>query len=214
MLEAAAEAGFADDPGDTRPAKAKASAFDYRVYAKAPKRLAAMAKAKNWSMAEHLANHMAASAATTKEASMPTDKERADALAAELATMKAEKEKIEADKAKIEADFATANAAAAQATADALKADRDRRAAIMALPETKGREALAEHLYGAGQTAEQAKVTLAFAPVASAVEDPTAAYEAQRLASANLNGNKTAPNEAAKAGWSAAITRYNAGFNK
>lgn len=188
--EAAIEAGFADDTGEDRPAKAKASAFDYRVYAHAPKRFSAMARAKNWSMSDHLPqNPQAASSAAVSGKDTPmTDKERADALAAEVATLKAEK-------------------AAATASADAaVVADRDRRTAIMKLDETKGREALAEHLFMLGNTPEQAKATLAVSPAAVvAPTDPAAAYEAARLAGASLNAPVVAPGKADNYGWSKVV---------
>lgn len=84
--EAVAE-GYADE---AEAAKAKpAAAFDYRMYAHAPKRLVASARAKNWSLP---ASMNAASAATTrqqKESSM-TDKTKADDSAADLDKAKAE----------------------------------------------------------------------------------------------------------------------------
>src|SRR5690606_34483324 len=132
------------------------------------------------------------------------DKERADALATEL-------EALKADKAKADADLVAAKAAADEA----VKADRDRRTAIMALDEAKGREALAEHLYATGLSVEQAKATLAVAPAAGPnppVVEP-ATYEQQRLAGAALNQPIVAPDEA-KAGWSKAIARVNAGFQE
>lgn len=54
---------------------------------------------------------------------------------------------------------------------DAVKEALDRRAAIMALDEAKGREALAEHLFNAGNTVEAAKATLSVAPKADAGEE-------------------------------------------
>lgn len=63
---------------------------------------------------------------------------------------------------------ATASADQATAIAEAVKAYRERRKAIMALDEAKGRETLADHL--ADNTAmdvETAKATLAAAPKAS-----------------------------------------------
>lgn len=81
---------------------------------------------------------------------------------------------------------------------DAVAADRQRRTAIMALPEAKGREALADHLHAStDMTVEQVKATLAVAPEAKAdVPEPKAeapeadrkAYEASRLAGQGLGG--------------------------
>lgn len=131
-----------------------------------------------------------------------TDKERADALAVELATLKAEKAAAEAKLTELDAEKA-------KAVADALTADRERRAAIMSLEETKGREALAEVLFADGADVEKAKAYLGAAPVAIAAtdEDKAAAYEAQRLAGAELNGGND--KGATKASWASAVSRAN-----
>ena len=72
----------------------------------------------------------------------------------------------------------------AQMQADAVKADRERRAAIMALDEAKGREALAEHLYATtDMTTDAVKAVLSAAPSAQP-EKP----EAANLATAGLGG--------------------------
>lgn len=192
----AVAAGFADDTGEQ---KAKPiAAYDYRAYANAPKRFAAQAKAKGWSMAK--INDAASSAAHHKDTDM-SEKERADALAAELATMKAEKAAAEAKLAELTADRA-------KAVADALMADRERRSAIMSLDEAKGREALAEALFADGADAEKAKALLAVAPVATAsADDAAAAYEANRLAGATLNGGKQGGD--AQPVWAKAVARAN-----
>lgn len=201
----AVAAGFADDTGEQ---KAKpVAAYDYRAYANAPKRFAAQAKAKGWSMAK--INDAASSAAHHKDTDM-SEKERADALAAELATMKAEKAAAEA-KAKADLDAATA------ATADAVKADRERRAAIMSLDEAKGREALAEVLFVDGADVEKAKAYLAAAPVATAVAaegEQAAAYEAARLAGAVVSGGGANASEGAKPAWAKAVARANKNSKK
>lgn len=186
--EEAVAAGFADNAGEE---KAKpVAAYDYRAYAHAPKRLAAQAKAKGWSITNHITTETASSAVATKEPEMATEKERADALAAELATLKADL------------------AAAQNAADEAVKADRDRRAAIMSLDETKGREDLAEALYLDGATAERAKALLSKAPVASA---PTAAdgaesFEASKLSGADVTGKPVA---GTKASWGSAVAKMN-----
>ncbi|PWE52286.1 peptidase S14 [Metarhizobium album] len=196
----AVAAGFADDTGEQ---KAKPiAAYDYRAYANAPKRFAAQAKAKGWSMAK--LNDAASSAANHRDTDM-NDKERADALAAELATLKAEKAAAEA-KAKADLEAATA------ATADAVKADRDRRTAIMSLDEAKGREALAEHLFSTGSTAEAAKAVLALAPAPVASETPEN-YEAARMAGAELGGGGDKQPDT-KASWAKVVARANKRFNK
>lgn len=201
--DAAVAAGFADASGSS---KAKAiAAYDYRAYAHAPKRLVAQAKSKGWSMANQIENPTAASA-TTKEASMPTEKELADARA-ELAAAKAEL-------ATATASVATATASATAVADAAVKADRDRRVAIMALPEAKGREALAEHLFASGSTVDAAKATLTVAPAAvDAVVDPAVAYEAARLAGADLTGaGADASGKATNYGWSKAIAKVGTQF--
>nr|WP_280924912.1 MULTISPECIES: head maturation protease, ClpP-related [unclassified Ciceribacter] len=159
--EAVAE-GFADDTTEAKAAPV--AAFDYRIFAHAPKALTTLAKKKNWS---HQAK-MAAPAAQTRppeEISM-TDKERADQLAAENAKLKADLDKANGD---IEA---------------AVAADRGRRTSIMALPEAKGREALAEHLFVSGNTVEQAKATLSVSPAATPSNDENEEYRPR----ARMNG--------------------------
>ena len=198
--EAVAE-GFADT---TDEAKAKAvAAFDYRAYAHAPRRLVALASKKNWRLPD--ADQRAATSAAPrreKEISM-TDKERADQLAAELATMRTRAENAEA--------------ATAKAGEDAIKADRDRRAGIMALDETKGREGLAEHLYATGATVETAKATLAASPKASEgtateVDSAAAGFAAGRMSAAQIAqpGGQQTPGSPNRALLSAAVERTNA----
>lgn len=162
----AVEQGFADASGDTQ-ADAVA-AFDYRIYAHAPKRLVALAKKNGWN--HEASNREAAGKAAQprgqkKENSM-TDKERADALAAELAELKAKQ------------------VDPAQAVQDAVAADRGRRTAILALEEAKGREALAETLFQTPLSVDEVKAALAAAPKAAASD--TQSYEQKRLASAGL----------------------------
>lgn len=136
--------GFADA---TTEVKAKAvAAFDYSLFAHAPKKLVAMAKSKKWSMA---ASHppQTPKPTVTKETTM-TDKERADQAEAELKGLKAQIE--------------TLTASADTAVKEAL----ERRAAIMGSEEAKGREALADHLFNAGMSVDAAKATLSLAPKA------------------------------------------------
>ena len=128
--------------------------FDYQKYAHAPKTL--RAQARNWLKANPQAAQSAAPG--HKEITM-TDKTKAD------------------DKPADQPDVA-------KAQADAVKADRERRAAIMALEEAKGREALAEHLYATTEMPVDAvKATLAAAP---ATDKPQP--EAGKLATAGLGG--------------------------
>lgn len=204
--EEAVEAGFADDANADK-AKA-ATAFDYRIYAKAPRRLTAQSKRNKWSLDPHAAVtglYAAPSASTSNEEIPMTDKERADALAAEVATLTAS---IAAKDAEI--------AAAKESVDAAVKADRDRRAAIMALPEAVGREALAEHLYATGANVETAKATLSVAPAAApvvtpAVEPPAtdpAAYERARLDAAALASAPTTPAKP-NHGWGDVVSKIN-----
>lgn len=161
----AVEQGFADAAGED--AADIVAAFDYRIYANAPKRLVALARKNGWA-------HEAASREAAKSAAQPrrqeetsmTDKERADALAAELETLKAK----QVDPAK--------------AAQDAIAADRERRSSILALDEAKGREALAETLFATALSVDEVKAALAAAPKAAAGE--ASAYEKKRLAAAGL----------------------------
>lgn len=128
--------------------------FDYQKYAHAPKTL--RAQARNWLKANPQAAQSAAPG--HKEITM-TDKTKADDKPAEQIDV-------------------------AKAQADAVKADRERRAAIMALEEAKGREALAEHLYANTEMAVDAvKAVLAAAPAPEA-EKP----EAAAMMTAGLGG--------------------------
>lgn len=163
--EAVAE-GYADE---VEAAKARAVAsFDFRIYANAPERLTALARRKNWSLSETGTRAAASATAPSrqaKEQSM-TDKPKADNQAAT----------IDIDQVK------------AEAARDAVKADRERRAAIMAIDEAKGREELAERLYMTDLGIDQIKEILAAAPKASASEsnEPPADLAQQRAAAASL----------------------------
>lgn len=180
--EAVAE-GFADATTD---AKAKVvAAFDYGLFANAPKKLVAMAKTKNWSMASATRPK---TPATEKETPTMTDKERAEALEKEIATLKANLEKM------------TASAS------DAVKADRERRAAILALDEAKGREALAEHLFTAGLDVDAVKAALSVAPKTEASEQEKEYVPPHRQMNAQgLNREPLGGKPQAKSGLSARI---------
>lgn len=185
--EQAVEAGFADKT--TQTAAEPVAAFDYTKYTHAPAELTALARKNNWSMSASKAAP-AAQARHSQENDMKTDKERADELAAENAKLKSQ------------ITEATASVDAA------VLADRNRRTAIMALPEAKGREALAEHLFGLGNSAEQAKATLAVSP-ANAAADDTSTFENRRLNGEGLNGDGKKPDKADRAVLSAAVERTN-----
>ncbi len=166
--EAAVAAGFADKVGgEVIKLAAVAKAFDYREYQHAPQRLTALAAKKDWRRPDACKRTSAsATARHTEETSMPTDKERADALAAELDTLKAEM------KASKDADQ-TASMQAELAELRAAKAKADNTDAIMTLDEATGREAQAKALADAGVDAEKAKAILAAAPKAEGTGELT-----------------------------------------
>lgn len=171
----AVEEGFAD--ATTETVAEAVAAFDYRIYANAPKRLVALASKKNWRLGDvSLPAVSAAQSSQTEEKSSMTDKERADKLAAELSELKAKYEANEKALAELRAD----------------KEERERKDAIMALPEAKGREAQAKVLAETkGITADAAKAILAASPAEGGGEgDDTgdlAAFEARRMNGQGLN---------------------------
>lgn len=113
--------------------------FDYGKYSHAPREL--RAQAKRWIKDHPKAAMSAAPTRQSQEADM-TDKTTADTKPADNPALMA---------------------------AEAVRADRTRRAAIMALDEAKGREALAEHLYTATDwTVDEVKSALMTAPDAVA----------------------------------------------
>lgn len=153
--EDAVAEGFADVVLE-RPAAAVAM-FDYTKYSHAPREL--RAQAKNWLRANPSAAKPAATDRQPQEVSM---------------TEKTEAGQKPADPVNV-----------AQMQADAVKADRERRAAIMALDEAKGREQLAEHLYTTTEmTPDAVKAVLSAAPSAQPVQP-----EAANLATAGLGGS-------------------------
>ncbi len=160
-------AGFAD--AEVKTFSVPVAAFDYRVFEHAPTPLVAMAKAKGWALPPEkkpTASGAASEPTKSKEPTM-TDKTAsgADAAAAELDRLRAE-----------------------HATLLAEKNDRERRDAVMALPEAKGREKLAGELANAGLGAEQAKAALLAAPVPEPAEDPGQAYDRARATAAGMQG--------------------------
>jgi ATP-dependent Clp protease protease subunit len=174
--EEAVEQGYADE-SDSAKAKAVA-AFDFRIFANAPQRLTALAKRKNWSLAE--ASARAAATAhhprQQKESSM-TEKTTAAAPTAEIA----------------------------EAVAGAVKAAQARIKTIMASDEAKGREGLAEHFaYETEMTAESAIAALKKAPAATASTEQQAdeseeSYAARRTATAGLAAPGAQPERKPKA---------------
>lgn len=133
--ETAVAEGFADSVMG-RPA-APVAMFDYTKYDHAPREL--RAQAKNWLKANDPAAKPAATNRQTTEVPMT--------------------EKPEAGQKPVVADDA------AKMAAEAVKADRERRTAIMALDEAKGREALADHLYASTEmSVDEIKGVLSKAP--------------------------------------------------
>lgn len=184
--EQAVAEGFADDTTEAKAAPV--AAFDYRVYAAAPKRLVAMATKKNWSFEAKERAPSPASPRQNQESSM-TVQTNGGVDAAELARLRED-----------------------NATMKAATVARERRDAIMALPEAKGREAQATALAETSVTAEQAKAILAAAPTAEPDEDeqpaPTA-YDRRRVTGAGMQGGQPPAKKGDKAVLAAAIARTN-----
>lgn len=184
----AVEAGFADEAEE---AKAKqATAFDYRIYSKAPERLVALAEKNGWSFDQEI-NRIAASAA-------PTSQEEIDM----------------ADENGADGNSAATEKATADAVSAAVAAANERIQAILGSEESKGREEQARHFaFNTGLSAEAAIEALKVAPVASTTggaddadtADP-AAYEAGRM---RASGQAQPDGSAApdKPNWTAAIKR-------
>ena len=189
----AVEAGFADEiEGEAEPV----AAFPYQTYAHAPQRLVALAKENGWRAP------VVRTAASTAKPAAPS------------AAKPAPKEESMSDKPKADDKTADLEAARKEAATAAVKADRERRQAILALDEAKGREALAEHLYASTEmSVEDIKTALAAAPKAEAPKadapktDPAAEYEQNRINGAGLGGDPK-PGKSTAA-LSAAVDRTN-----
>lgn len=163
----AVEAGFATEAVSAK--SVEVAAFDYRVCAKAPARLVALAKKKDWSLEKEIKARAAGAAQKPgQQETQMTETTPPAALTAEDV---------------------------AKAKTDAVAEYKKHRAAVLALPEAKGREALAEALIDAGLSVDQIKASLAAAPTPKGGEpveddpgerqDPEA-YERQRAAAAGL----------------------------
>ena len=203
--EAAVAAGFADSVGgNVIRLEAVAKAFDYRRYDHAPKRLVALAKKKDWRIDRADTRAAASAAPRQPEEHSMTDKERADALTAELETLKAQmKASQDTDK--------TATMAAELEALKAEKAKRENADAIMALPEAKGREAEARAIADAGVAAEAAKAILAAGkPVASGGGAPTAEDYAKARMSGGVPQPGWQPGAPADNGWGKVTAKINA----
>lgn len=158
--EEAVERGFATSVNDQK--SKTVAAHDYRVYEHAPERLVALASKKNWSHEETLKKAKASAAAVTrqqKENADMTDKTKADDTSADI-------DKVKADAAKT-----------------AVTAYQNRRKAVMAFDEAKGREALAETLIDTDLAEDAIKAALAAAPAgadAGGADDDADTYRPRR----------------------------------
>ena len=206
VAEEAVEAGFADAVlgNKGRPV----AAFPYQQYAHAPQQLVALAKENGWRLpaarpAASVASKAASSAAEPRhQEEIPmTDKERADQLAAELKSLKAQ----------IDSGKSADETAALQEELKALREEKEAREnadAIMSLEEAKGREAQAKALADAGVKADAAKAILAAAPEPKAEEGATT-YEASRINGAGLGGKPKASTKGDRSVLTAAVERTN-----
>lgn len=189
----AIDKGFAGASDET--AAAKASAFDYRLYAHAPKplqsaarKLKASAAAQPWGVPLN--------AATLKK------KPTTPAAAAAPPEVKM-------------TDITTAAAPAANDnSAEAVKADRARVSGILNHAEASGREDLARHFaFETDMGIEAAAKALALAPKAAASEESPQAHAARRAAAGGLADPASAPKVPAAKGdvsiLAAAVTRAN-----
>jgi len=180
--------GVADATADIEPIT-----FAIETYKHVPERIASIATARGWKPRATKPAVSAAPPSQTQENPM-TDKERADQLANELAALQS----------------ASKTNADALAALQAEKDERDRKDAIMALPEVAGRETLATALAGtAGMTPDAAKTILLTLPKAAAgnAPDEVAELERRRLNGSGLNtsGGDDKPSKA-----SAILANYRA----
>lgn len=187
--EQAVERGFADAVGQQQAEPV--AAMDYRAYAHAPKELVTASVANGWQATRKTAAASAVASTSSQKENHMTDKTKADAAAAQQQAAPQSATPAPAPQQP------TAEADIEAAKADAVKADRERRAAIMALDEAKGREALAERLYDTTEmSADAIKDVLATAPKAEGASpasgQPPADYEQARAAGAGLGGQPTA----------------------
>lgn len=167
----AVEAGFADKIGAAND-NPEPVAYAIQSYLRVPDQITSIATARGWKPRESKPAALAAQNSQTQENPM-TDKERADALAAELAALKTTSTAEADELAKLRSD----------------KAERERTDAILALPEASGRETVAKALAAtAGMTVDSAKAVLAATPKADAVNDDANELERRRLNGAGLSG--------------------------
>ncbi|WP_188348538.1 head maturation protease, ClpP-related [Agrobacterium rosae] len=167
----AVERGFATAVNSE---KAKVTAaHDYRIYAHAPDRLVALSSSKNWLHSEARPKAMASATAATRQ----REKEKP------MGTEPTAAEKTAAENAKAIADASRA----------AVTAYQTRRKNVLAFEETKGREALAEHLVESDMPEDAIKAALALAPKAETAPPVTTAstYEQRRMSAASLAAPST-----------------------
>ncbi|MFT0892219.1 head maturation protease, ClpP-related [Pseudochelatococcus sp. G4_1912] len=177
----AVELGYATESEEER-ALAWA-AFDYRIYAQAPEPLTALAKSRRWTLPKNNTPPAAKAAIRQQEKTMS-------------GTTPAASETVDIDTIRM------------QAASDAVRAYRERRTAVLALDEAKGREKLAEALLDTELPVEQIKAALGAAPVASDASAPDAnAYEAARAVGAGLSSQP--PVARGDHGWGKVISRIN-----
>ncbi len=167
------------------------AAFDYRVYAKAPRALTALAAEKGWKISAPLAAHVASLEKPAAPAASSDNKEptMSDKNPAAGATAAVNVEEIRAS-----------------AGAEAIAAYKARRGAVLALDEAKGRETLAETLLETELSVEQIKAALAAAPAAGNGLD-IQAYENARAAGAGLSAQP--PATGGDHGWGKVVARIN-----
>lgn len=158
------------------------AAYDYRVYAKAPGALTALAAEKGWKMpSPHAAP---AASADTKEIPMSDQKPAAGATAT------------------VNVDEIRANAGA-----EAVAAYKERRTAVLALDEAKGRETLAETLLETDLSVDQIKAVLTSAPTGGAPGRQS--YEHARALGAGLGGGSQPADTGNSSVLAEAVSRIN-----
>lgn len=202
----AVDQGFATGTGAEGDKAAKASTFDYRIYAHAPKPLIAQARKLKAPAAE---SH--GWGVPMARAAIPRTPSAAPAAQPEVTMTQQTPAAPQAA-----APSTPAPAADASAIAQAVAEDRARRKAVLALPEASGREALAEHLIEAtAMSVADIGAALAAAPAAQAAapapQETPEAHAARRAAAGGLAvpGGANAPPAPARASWGKVTDRLN-----
>lgn len=194
--EKAVEEGYADEVDKAEAAEP--TAFDYRIYAHAPDRMAALADAKGWKFDPAAAGRKPRGAAPKRQKETPmTDAEKAAAAKAAADKEAADKAAAEA-KAKAEADAKAKADAEAAATPDPVAAERKRAADITA----------------ACQLAGKPEKASAFIAEGKSLSDVVAALQAERPRTPEVsasNGNGAGkPSADTAAAWDKAVAKVNA----